>query len=194
MSSSAVQRVSAACASWARTARLGSSACASFSSGAERLAPSFAPLEARSVPHVREASAPAASPSPATLAELDDAALLHLLKVGSISPHRLESDLGDAYRAVHLRRLYTASCLERTEGAARTAATPARSMSAIPLASFDTPAFYASILNTNCEAVIGYVPYPLGIVGPLLVDGKEYRVPLATTEGALIASTNRCAC
>ncbi len=31
--------------------------------------------------------------------------------------------------------------------------------------------------------MIGYVPLPVGVIGPLLIDGKPYHVPMATTEG-----------
>jgi hydroxymethylglutaryl-CoA reductase (NADPH) len=47
----------------------------------------------------------------------------------------------------------------------------------------------------NCENMIGAVQIPLGIAGPLLIQGKyakgEYYIPLATTEGALVASISR---
>ncbi|XP_062098427.1 3-hydroxy-3-methylglutaryl-coenzyme A reductase 1-like isoform X2 [Humulus lupulus] len=50
---------------------------------------------------------------------------------------------------------------------------------------------YKSILGQCCEMPVGYVQIPVGIAGPLLLDGFEYSVLMVTTEGCLIASTNR---
>jgi hydroxymethylglutaryl-CoA reductase (NADPH) len=43
----------------------------------------------------------------------------------------------------------------------------------------------------NCENMIGVAQVPMGIAGPLLIEKKEYFIPLATTEGALVASVGR---
>lgn len=92
---------------------------------------------------------------PAKLAELTNAQLVHLLKAGLLSSHKLESDLGDAVRAVAVRRAFIAdSVLRETHGSVD----PRAALSTgLPMTEFDYKGFYNSILNTNCEAVIGCV-------------------------------------
>ena len=50
-------------------------------------------------------------------------------------------------------------------------------------------------LPGNIENFVGVAQVPIGLAGPLLVDGEhaqgEFLVPLATTEGTLVASYNR---
>ncbi|XP_019159931.1 PREDICTED: 3-hydroxy-3-methylglutaryl-coenzyme A reductase 1-like [Ipomoea nil] len=93
---------------------------------------------------------------------------------GRVPSYSLESKLGDCKRAAAIRR----EALERITG---------KSLDGLPLENFD----YESILGQCCEMPVGYVQIPVGIAGPLLLDDKEYSVPMATTEGCLVASTNR---
>ena len=55
--------------------------------------------------------------------------------------------------------------------------------------------FDPAALPGNIENFTGVAQVPLGVAGPILVDGEhargEYYVPLATTEGTLVASYNR---
>lgn len=93
---------------------------------------------------------------------------------GTTSSYSLEAKLGDCKRAAAVRR----EAVQRITG---------RSLTGLPLEGFD----YDSILGQCCEMPVGYVQIPVGIAGPLLLDGREYSVPMATTEGCLVASTNR---
>src|SRR3982750_2435552 len=55
--------------------------------------------------------------------------------------------------------------------------------------------FDPSLLTGNVEQFVGVAQVPIGVAGPLLVNGEhasgEFYVPLATAEGTLVASYNR---
>nr|AIX10146.1 hydroxymethylglutaryl-CoA reductase [Dioscorea composita] len=93
---------------------------------------------------------------------------------GKTPSYILESKLGDCQRAAAVRR----EALRRITGSG---------MQGLPLHGFD----YQAILGQCCEMPVGYVTLPVGIAGPLALDGRTYYLPMATTEGCLVASTNR---
>ncbi|CAL9095439.1 unnamed protein product [Musa acuminata var. zebrina] len=136
-------------------------------------------------------AAPDSAPSPAPICPLlstdgtissqrnleitaDDEDIVSSVVSGKIPSYVLESRLGDCRRAAGIRR----EALRRITG---------RTLEGLPLDGLD----YASILGQCCELPVGYVQLPVGIAGPLVLDGREYHVPMATTEGCLVASTNR---
>jgi hydroxymethylglutaryl-CoA reductase (NADPH) len=55
--------------------------------------------------------------------------------------------------------------------------------------------FDPHLVKGNCENFVGVAQVPIGLAGPLQVHGEhaqgEFLIPLATTEGTLIASHNR---
>ncbi|KAL9327217.1 hypothetical protein ACSQ67_007862 [Phaseolus vulgaris] len=117
----------------------------------------------------------AAVPAPAPISlSPEDEEVVEAVVSGSVPSYALESRLGECGRAAAIRR----EAVQRLTG---------RSLEGLPVQGFD----YESILGQCCEMPIGFVQIPVGVAGPLLLDGKEYTVPMATTEGCLVASTNR---
>uniref|UniRef100_A0A0C9S3I2 3-hydroxy-3-methylglutaryl coenzyme A reductase n=1 Tax=Wollemia nobilis TaxID=56998 RepID=A0A0C9S3I2_9CONI len=109
-----------------------------------------------------------------SLGENEDEDIAAAVCSGTVASYSLENSLGDCKRAASVRRRAMEILTQR-------------SLDGLPLEGFD----YDSILGQCCEMPVGYVQIPVGVVGPLLLNGFEYMVPMATTEGCLVASTNR---
>ena len=113
--------------------------------------------------------------------ELNDKELIELSLQGKIPGYALERTLKDTTRAVKIRRAVVA----RTPATAHT--TSLLEGSKLPYEHYN----WDRVLGACCENVIGYMPLPVGVAGPIVIDGQSYFLPMATTEGVLVASTSR---
>ncbi|KAF7953730.1 uncharacterized protein EAE97_001129 [Botrytis byssoidea] len=113
--------------------------------------------------------------------ELNDAELIELSMQGKIPGYSLEKTLKDTTRAVKIRR----AIISRTPATSET--THLLETSLLPYKHYN----YDRVLGACCENVIGYLPLPLGVAGPIVIDGQSFFLPMATTEGVLVASTSR---
>ncbi|CAO1627436.1 unnamed protein product [Parajaminaea phylloscopi] len=108
---------------------------------------------------------------------LNDEEIIVLAQQGKIAPHALEKILQDPSRAVRVRRALVS----------RASSTGTLETSLLPHLNYD----YAQVMGACCESVVGYMPLPVGVAGPLNIDGQVTPIPMATTEGTLVASTSR---
>ena len=70
-----------------------------------------------------------------------------------------------------------------------------REQTKVPIEHLGHYSFDPGTLPGNIELFSGAAQIPLGVAGPLLIDGEkakgEFYIPMATTEGTLVASYNR---
>ena len=112
---------------------------------------------------------------------LTDDELVDLAFRGKLPVYALEKTLGDMTRAVKIRRSIISRNPETRDLAS------GLETSSLPYENYD----YDLVHGACCENVVGFLPVPLGLAGPIVVDGKSYHLPMATTEGVLVASTSR---
>ncbi|KAG6039138.1 hypothetical protein E4U41_003154 [Claviceps citrina] len=113
--------------------------------------------------------------------ELNDEEVVTMSMRGKIPGYALEKSLKDFTRAVKIRR----TIISRTK--ATSEITNGLDRSKLPYENYN----WERVFGACCENVIGYLPLPVGVAGPLVIDGQSYFIPMATTEGVLVASTSR---
>ncbi|PNF35485.1 3-hydroxy-3-methylglutaryl-coenzyme A reductase [Cryptotermes secundus] len=114
--------------------------------------------------------------STAGASALNDSEVMALVAHGYLPSHQLEKAVGKPERGVCIRRKIL-GVIAKLKVA----------LTHLPYLHYD----YSKVMGACCENVIGYMPIPVGVAGPLLLDGRLIHVPLATTEGCLVASANR---
>ena len=120
--------------------------------------------------------APSKSNSSTEVKSLSDEEVAELVVSNKLKDHLLEKALGCHQRAVRVRRMAFGSKLKND------------ALAELP---HEHSLDYSKVFGANCEIVVGYVPLPVGIVGPLTLNNEQVFIPMATTEGCLVASTNR---
>lgn len=108
---------------------------------------------------------------------LVDEELINVVQGSHIASYALEKVIGDFERAVRIRKTVIS----------RASTTQTLETSALPVSGYD----YGKVLRACCENVIGYMPIPVGVAGPMIIDGDKIHIPMATTEGCLVASVAR---
>jgi hydroxymethylglutaryl-CoA reductase (NADPH) len=134
---------------------------------------------ARSAPVCSDPASLKGSSFTANIKDMSDEDVCALVLHNKIKDHELEKRL-DPHRAVTVRRLAFDAKLSTLGHAGALDTLPSSP-------SLD----YSRVYGANCEIVVGYVPLPVGMVGPLTLNGETVYIPMATTEGCLVASTNR---
>jgi hydroxymethylglutaryl-CoA reductase (NADPH) len=106
----------------------------------------------------------------------DPATLADRVRAGELRLHELEAH-ADHDTAAEARRLLLEAETD------------------VDLSTTGSYAFDAEVADSAIENMFGATQVPVGVAGPVTVDGGaadgEYYLPLATTEGALVASVNR---
>jgi hydroxymethylglutaryl-CoA reductase (NADPH) len=108
----------------------------------------------------------------------DEKEIINKLASGEIKLHEIEKYTQSVPEAIEIRRKF---------------------METVSVGNLDNVSHFSldmeEAMKKNIENPIGAVQIPVGVAGPLKINGEyaqgEFYVPLATSEGALVASVNR---